>query len=219
MGRTPRYVHALRFRRLNRFFDPAVRLFTRERRFKRLLVESARPRSGESILDVGCGSGTLALMVKRASPQAAVHGLDGDRDMLVRATRKVGRTGLAVCLHHADARHLPFRDDSFDRVVSSLFFHHLEREAKTETLREMARVLRPAGRLVIADWGRAADPLQWLLSWPTRWFDGLAVTRDNFAGRLPDMIADSGFRDLVEAEVVRTPVGTLRITCARLPGV
>ena len=73
-----RYIPALGFAWLTSFYDPVVRWTTREATFKTLLVEQADIRAGHRVLDLGCGTGTLTMMLKRRQPAAAIVGIDGD---------------------------------------------------------------------------------------------------------------------------------------------
>jgi SAM-dependent methyltransferase len=115
------YIPALRFRVLTGLYDPLVRLTTRERRFKRQLLERAGVRPGERVLDLGCGTGTLALAAKRAQPEAIVIGLDADPAILDRARRKSEEAGAEITFADGVSTELPFADASFDIVLSTLF--------------------------------------------------------------------------------------------------
>jgi ubiquinone/menaquinone biosynthesis C-methylase UbiE len=91
--------------------------------------------------------------VKRLHPEAEVVGLDPDPKALARARRKTEAAGVAIRFDAGFANELPYPDASFDRVFSSLMFHHLEREAKLATLRELRRVIAPSGSLHLLDFG------------------------------------------------------------------
>ena len=106
-------------------YDPGVRLALRERRFKRRLLAMAKLRPGFRVLDLGCGTGTLAIFAVRAEPQAHVVGIDGFPAAIEIARRKAARTGVAVEFHLGLAQQLPYRNGCFDRVLSTLFFQEI----------------------------------------------------------------------------------------------
>ena len=209
------YLPALRWHALTPLFDPAVRVTTREGTFKRTLLELAGVQPGEAVLDLGCGTGTLAIAQKRRCPDARVVGLDADPAVLDRAGAKAAADSQAVELVEAFSTEMPFADASFDVVLSSLFFHHLEPGVKRTTLAEVARVLRPGGRLHVADWGKPSDPLMRALFTTVRAFDGFAVTAENARGALPELFESAGLERARVQEQLRTPLGTLAIYGAR----
>ena len=215
MSRSSGYIHALRLRRLNALYDPVVALTSRETRFKTELLDGIRAEAGSRVLDVGCGTGTLLCMLARHAPAVRAHGIDGDPGMLERARRKAADAGLAVGLTLGMADRLPFPDGSFDHVVSSLVFHHLDREAKRRTLAEAMRVLRPGGGLHIADWGRARTPWMRAAFLAIQLTDGFATTGDHVRGRLPSMIGAAGFERVRVERRLDTWLGTLEIVRAR----
>ncbi len=211
------YLPALRFPALTRFFDPLVGLAMPERRFKGALVAQADPKPGERILDVGCGTGTLALMVKETEPEAGVVGLDADQEILDRARAKAGEAGVEIRLDEGLSTELPYEDRSFDRVLSTLFFHHLSGPDKRRTAAEIARVLRPGGELHVADWGRQPDPLMRAAITGVRLFDGFEPTRDNVAGAIPEIFEEAGLEQPAETRRFRTMFGSLSLYRARRP--
>jgi len=211
------YLPALRWHALTPLFDPAVRVTTRERTFKRRLLDLAAVQPGEAVLDLGCGTGTLAIAQKRRRTDARVVGLDADPGVLARARAKAAADSQEVELVEALSTAVPFADASFDVVVSSLFFHHLEPAVKRATLAEVARVLKPAGRLHVADWGKPSDPFMRALFTTVRAFDGFGVTAENARGALPDLFENAGLEQARVQEQVRTPLGTLAIYGARKP--
>jgi SAM-dependent methyltransferase len=212
-----RYIPALRFDALTRLYDPIVAATTRERRFKSMLVEQVGLRPGQRLLDVGCGTATLTLMLKRACPDSEVIGLDGDPATLVIARRKADAAGLAIELREGMSWALGVPDESFDRVTSSLMFHHLDRAAKMSTLASMLRALKPGGELHVADWGRAHDPLMRIAFLGVQLLDGFATTTDSVRGRLPEYIRRAGFVDVEETRRLRTPLGTIALYRAHRP--
>lgn len=211
------YIPALTYERLTPLFDPMVRGFMRERRFKERLLEQARIEPGQRVLDVGCGTGTLAVWAKRLVPGAEVVGLDGDEEVLARGRRKAADAGVDVQLDRGLSYDLPYEDGSYDRVLSSLFFHHLKPDAKETTAREIARVLRPGGELHVADFGPPADPVAWVGSQFLRRFDGLENTRDNLKGNLPRIFEGAGLVDARPLGGMLVVFGTLAFYSARRP--
>jgi ubiquinone/menaquinone biosynthesis C-methylase UbiE len=203
------YVAALRFPALNRAFDPIVRLTMRETRFKRALLAQAALRPGHRVLDLGCGTGTLAILAKGAVPDAEVVGLDGDPQILEQARAKANAAPLEVHFDHGYSTELPYEAQSFDRVLSTLFFHHLTTDDKRTTLGEIVRVLRPGGELHIADFTKPSDPLMALAFTVVRLVDGLERTRVNARGELGAMVSAAGFQAVTERSRLRTAFGTL----------
>ena len=211
------YLPALRFPALTRIYDPVVRLTTREGRFKELLLEQAAPAPGQRILDLGCGTGTLAIQLKRLEPGAYVTGLDADPEMLSRARSKAERAGVTLEFTEGYSTTLPHKSGSFDRVLSTLFFHHLDPEPKRQTAREIARILREGGELHVADWGRPSDPLMAAAFLGIRMLDGFANTAENYRGELPAIFAEAGLEGAEETDRLRTPLGTIALYRARRP--
>mgnify|MGYP002371252344 FL=1 len=148
-----RYIPALSYEWLTPFYDPVVRLTTREKVFKNALVSEAQIKIGHRVLDLACGTGTLTILIKNAQTQTTVIGIDGDSTVLDIARAKAKDSGVEIEFDEGMSFELPYEDASFDRVVSSLFFHHLTREDKLRTLSEVRRVLKPNGEIHIADWG------------------------------------------------------------------
>jgi len=132
------------------FYDPLVKLLGADSARLELL-EQANLRAGDRVLDIGCGTGTLVALIKLQYPAVEVVGIDPDPKALARAAKKIKKAGVAVELDQGFADDLPYADESFDRVVSSFMFHHLEAGNRENTLREVRRVLRPGGSLHLLD--------------------------------------------------------------------
>jgi ubiquinone/menaquinone biosynthesis C-methylase UbiE len=137
-----------------RFYDLLAWLFMRGREgaFRKKIVDLARLQAGESVLDVGCGTGTLAIAAKqRVGPTGNVYGIDASPEMIARAGKKARKAGVDVVFKNAVVEALPFPDKSFDAVLSTLMLHHLPREAREQCAREIRRVLKPGGRVLAID--------------------------------------------------------------------
>ena len=210
-GRRQQFVPALRFDALTRVYDPVVAITSRESAFKKRLLGHARIKDGESVLDVACGTGTLAIEIKKDHPKAKVSGIDGDKAILTRAKAKAKDAGVKIDFQRGMSNELPYDARAFDVVVSTLFFHHLTDEAKADTAEEIKRVLRLGGRVLIADWGRPQDPLMRIAFLNIQLLDGFGNTSSNVAGKLPEFLREAGLSRVQVVDRMRTPLGTIEI--------
>jgi ubiquinone/menaquinone biosynthesis C-methylase UbiE len=144
-------------------YDSTVQLLTlgQSKRLRTWTIDAAKIRSGESILDVGCGTGELTRFAKRAAGETGqVFGIDASPEMIDVAREKAAREKLNIEFRLEPIEHLSFADNSFDAVLSSLMMHHLPQDLKRAGLSEIYRVLRPNGRLVIVDMKRASGAVE-----------------------------------------------------------
>lgn len=155
--RSDKYVPALGHNLLTPLYDVVVRWTLPESTYKRRLVRQADIGLGHRVLDLGCGTATLTLLAKQEHPDPEVTGIDGDLKKLKIARAKAERAGRDVSFEHAMAYALRHPNNSFDRVLSSLVFHHFTRQDKTRTFREVHRVLRTGGSRNSAS-GRSPPP-------------------------------------------------------------
>jgi len=199
-GRPAGYVPAAGRDWLLPLYDPFLRWVMREDEFKTRLVREARVPRGARVLDLGCGTATLTLLVERLHPDAKVVGLDGDPKVLAIARRKAESAGSRIVLEQGLCYDLPYPDASFDRVLSSMVLHHLTREHKVATLRELARVLEPGGELHVVDFG----PSDGLRGRVMRLLEHGENMRDNLEGRLVELMRGAGFADAEESGRHRT---------------
>ncbi len=211
------YLPAARFDLLTPLFDVFVRGTARERTVKRMLLSQAALEGGLDVLDVGSGTGTLAIWAKQSAPGVRIRGLDGDPAIIAQAVRKAAGAGVEVPFDEGLSYELPYEDASFDRVLSSLFFHHLVLRDKERTIAEIARVLRPGGELHVADFGQPRSLVSKVCAIAIRRFDGDEPTRDNLAGRLPELFEAGGLADARERDRVQAPAGLISLYSARKP--
>lgn len=212
-----RYVPALGFHWLTRYYDAVVSVTTRERTFKQALIGQADFKPGQRVLDLACGTGTLAIWIKEHQPQADVTGVDGDPAILSLASRKALKAGVSVKFDRALSDSLPYPGAHFDRVVSSLFFHHLSWENKERTVRELFRVLKPGGEIHVADWGRATNALMRGLFIFIQLLDGFKNTQDNVSGKLIILFDQAGFVEVTQRRTFSTVYGTMALYSAVKP--
>ena len=127
----------------------------RERALRERLINLAGLEPGSSVLDIGCGTGTLAIAATRhVGASGEVYGIDASPPMIARAMWKAKKASANVVFQAAAAERLPFPDHRFDVVLSTLMLHHLPRTTREQCLREVARVLKPGGHILAVDFGR-----------------------------------------------------------------
>lgn len=210
-----KYIPALGYNALTPLYDAVVRLTVREKKFKKALIEQANFADGQHVLDLACGTGTLAVLIKETYPKVEVNGIDGDAKILAIAEKKAAKKGVDIQFNQGLSFELPYANESFDRVVSSLFFHHLTRADKLKTLREVLRVLKPEGELHIADWGLPSNFQMKIASRGIELLDGVETTQDNFKGLLPSLVNEAGFRKREETLFFNSLFGTIRLLKAK----
>lgn len=187
------YMPAFHFRFLTPLYDIAVRLTGFGEKFRqRVMAATPIPKTGR-VLDIGSGTGTMTRLLKQRAPSAAVHGVDPDPEILAIAQRKAQQEKLDIAYAHGTAQRLPFPDQHFDLVTSSLMFHHLRREAKEAMLREVLRVLKPRGKFVLTDFGKPKHKLLMPFAWFIAYVE---YGRENIRGEIPAMLKSAGFRNI-----------------------
>ena len=212
-----RFIPALRFHTLTPLFDPVVALVARERRLKSLVLDRARISAGDEVLDLGCGTGTLA--IQASAEGARVTALDADPAILERARAKAARADKEVHFDQGFAGDLPYDEGRFDVVLSTLLFHHLPDEEKRRAASETRRTLKPGGRVVIGDVARPHGPLMRMaVATTVQLVDGRATTASSVRGELPEVLAAAGLAGVTTTDRLRSPTGTLEVLAAAKPG-
>lgn len=196
-------------------YDPVMALTMREGAWrKKLVAQVAEPAPG-TVFELGCGTGSVTRRLAAALPDARITASDVDPDILSGAARKFADLGVEWML--ASATSLPVADDSVDAVVCSLVLHHLDPAPKAAALAEARRVLRPGGRLHVADWGMPRDPVEGFAFLGLRLIDGMTPTRQHATGALPSLLRGAGFDGVVTHDRFRTAWGALELLSADAP--
>jgi ubiquinone/menaquinone biosynthesis C-methylase UbiE len=212
MSQANQYIPALGHDSLTPLYDPLLSWVMRESTFKQALIGQSAIAPNQRVLDLGCGTATLTILIKQAQPQADVVGLDGDPRVLAIGRAKAQKAGVSLTLEEGLAYQLPYPTDSFDRVLSSLVLHHLTRIDRERALAEAFRVLRPGGELHIVDFGRPRHFVGRLVGSVMSRFE---QTADLIEGLLPAMIGQAGFMEVKESRNFATVFGTLTLYQAR----
>lgn len=173
------------------FYDWGCRAVGLGRNFRDETLRHAALMPGERVLDVGCGTGVLTRLAAQAVGSAGhVVGIDPAPRMIAVARENAAQTGSQAEFKLAVIERLPFADNSFDVVLSSMMLHHLPPDLKRDGLAEVYRVLKPGGRLAAVDIDRPAHPLWWPFAWPLLLMPG---TVSNMRGEIPGYLRAAGF--------------------------
>lgn len=204
------FIPALRYSFLTPTYDHILKMTMGDPVFKVRLLEQANLELGETVLDVGCGTGTLSnLIAEQVGVEGKGYGIDLDREILARASKKCEAHRTNINFRVGSATDIPFPNESMDRVFSSLMFHHLTLADKLLALGEIQRVLKPNGQLHIVDWGKPTNWTMRLMFYTVQCLDGFASTRDNVQGALPAIIQKAGFEQIRVLPCLDTMFGTL----------
>lgn len=173
--------------------------FGRAGAIRKDIVRIANPRAGEKVLDVGCGTGTLAIMMRKfADGDLDVTGIDAAVEMVEVARRKAEKAKQEIRFEPAVIEALPFGDATFDLATSTYMLHHLPSEVKRDGLCEVRRVLKPGGRFLAVDFASSGGGIAGhLLS-----AFGHAHAPDSFS-ELEQTLRDAGFTNVREVQTKR----------------
>jgi ubiquinone/menaquinone biosynthesis C-methylase UbiE len=191
-------------------YDPLVSLMGFGRAVQELISQANIERA-HSVLDVGCGTGTLIVMLKRRYSAVEVVGVDPDSKALQRARKKVGRAGVSVQLDQGFADELPYGEQSFDRVFSSFMFHHLDEDERERTSREVLRVLKPGGSFHLLDFVSNETSHGFF----ERLFAGHALMKTNTNERILQLITRAGFTNVMKVKERSMLFGLMRTSYFR----
>ena len=204
------FVPALGFRWLTGLYDPLIRTWSAAARLRASVIAAMDLQPGMRLLELGAGSGRLAIEIKRAQPAVTVNAVDFDGSMVARSRRNAAKAGVEIEFHEGDMTRLP-ELGSFDRVYSTMVFHHLSPDAKQEALTDARRVLRPGGSFVVVDFSKPRDLVQRaLFSLIQQPLDGFKNTSPHGDGRYEAAVRGT-FPQVRSAAVWKTAAGTLEM--------
>jgi ubiquinone/menaquinone biosynthesis C-methylase UbiE len=186
-----------------RFYDALAWLMSmgREKQIRRETIKRAGVDRGHSVLDVGCGTGSLSLAAKAVvGSSGRVSGIDPAHEMVEAATKKASRARSDVDFRVGVVEDIPFPDARFDVVLSSLMLHHLPEGVKRQGFAEIARVLKPGGTFLAVDLSTASPGLAHrLLGRFSGHKTGYTAPAKLEAAKA--MLAASGFKDITSGRM------------------
>ncbi len=205
---TEKFIPALGYDFLSDYYDFTIKVTMPEKKFRNRLIDFVDPKENEKILEFGFGTAQNIIILKQRFPNCNVLGVDIDPKIKSIAEYKLNKGGIQVPLYLYDGNKLPFEDDSFDKVYSSLVFHQLDMISKLKCLLEINRILKPNGELIIGDWGKAKTKWMRLSFYLVQLLDGFKTTTDNVNGLMTKYITDAGFKNVEEISYINTSIGT-----------
>lgn len=215
MQTTQNYIPALGYDFLTVYYDLAIKLTMPEKKFRRLLVDTIKPKANEKILEFGFGTAQNLLLIKKECANVDLRGVDIDPKVKEIAAYKLAKNAITTPLDLYNGETLPYPNHQFDKVYSCLVFHQLDAETKLKCLKEIFRVLKPNGKLIIADWGKAANPIMRFTFGLVQILDGFKTTNDNVRGLMPNFIEKAGFDNIFISQSINTVLGTFSYFTAR----
>ena len=208
MANKKSYIPALGYDWLTSFYDLTIKLTMPENKIRTKLLNYIAPKSDEKILEFGFGTGQNIVHAKQMNYKATYVGLDIDPKVKQIAKRKFRQHNIDCRLDLYDGFKFPYVSNYFDKVFSCLVFHQLDKENKLLCLKEIHRVLKPNGQLIIGDWGKAKTKIMRMSFYTVQILDGFKTTNDNVKGYLPNYINQAGFNDTIEFDYINTSLGT-----------
>lgn len=203
-----------------KYYDTVIALVTREKRWRTEVVRQLSLKSDDVVVDIGCGTGSLSLLLKRHQPETRIIGVDPDPEVLEIARKKthLARVEVEFVQGMGDKTTELLGTGIADKTVSSLVLHQCPVPMKRAIIRNMFQVLRPGGELVIADFGLQRGVLMRTGFRLVQMADGKEDTQPNADGILPRLIEEAGFLNVREASMIRTASGSISIYRGRRPG-
>ncbi len=206
------YIPALKYHWLTRFYDPLMEWGMREKKMKMKLIHQASLQPGERVMDLACGTGTLALLLQQSQPGVQVIGVDADPEILAIAKEKVKERPVdSILFEEGFSDQLSFSSNLFHHVFTSLFIHHLTLEKKKETFEEVRRVLKSGDQFHLLDFEKPQNGWMRAVFLPVQFLDGFETTSPHVKGIIRVLLKETGFAAIEETGQFVTIVGTIRI--------
>lgn len=205
------YVPALGFHRLTALYDPLIRSWSAAAKMRRSVIDALALEPGMRLLELGAGPGRLAIQIKRRNPEVSIDAIDIDPSMIARGHRNARSAQVEIAFRAADMTALSAEQGTYDRVYSTMTFHHLCPTSKHAALASARRVLNPGGSFVVADFSRPRDLVQHaLFRWIQQPLDGYTNTQPHRDGRYERAVRDT-FTQVHSAAVWKTVAGTIEM--------
>jgi len=205
------YIPALRYRWMTQFYDPLIQWGMQEKKLKMHLVNQAALQPGDTVMDLACGTGTLALLIRQSLSHVQVIGVDADPEIVAIAKEKMKKKHINhILFKEGFSDQFPFSNHMFQHIFSSLFIHHLTLEKKRKTFEEVHRTLKSGGQFHILDFDKPQNGLMRVAFFPVQFLDGFETTSPHVKGIILDLLKETGFAAIEETEQFSTVVGTLR---------
>lgn len=202
------FIPALRFKSLNNLFDRFLKVSMKEKFIKNELIYFSKLNNNQTILDFGCGTGTLIKMILDKIPELNIIGLDIDQNILNIASQKLKLYNPQLIKYNGT--NIPFSDNYFDKVLTSLAIHHIYTENKILIFSEISRVIKKGGKIYILDFVKPKDVYAKFVTSILKMTEPI---HDNIDGKIPGMLYESGFTDISENGYYKTIFGPLTIYC------
>src|SRR3989344_2096659 len=201
-----KYLPAARFHILTPLYDGLCSILGLGKNYRERIVKTLQLQSGNAkVLDAGCGTGNLVIEFKQANPRTELHAVDADNEMLTTANGKAKKLNLDINFMKSFLQKLPYKDNFFDIVYSSLVFHHLNTEAKNKAMKEICRVLKKKGKFYLFDFGKPKSRFS-LIAW---FAVHLEKGYDNIKGNIPSMLLNAGFKPVRKVSEYRLGIDFL----------
>lgn len=176
------------------FYDLSCKIVGLGKKFRLSIIKELNLKGNERILDAGCGTGELLLFLKLTYPEIQGEGVDPDEGALGIARRKFESLSLNIPLKKGFMHELPYDDEYFDAVITTLAFHHIPSNKKIDSLKECLRVLKKGGIFYLVDFGPpdsrfSSRLIAKVMSW-------LEHGREGIEGKIPRLMEEAGFKNV-----------------------